>query len=121
MLQINIEIAKDFKDLITTDELKREVYKILIDYGNAVKQEAQQRVPKVTRNLCDSIIEEPDGEYGVSVGTSVEYSKYVEPEPLGVPMKRKMKRTPYLYVSALNNLKKYENRIIYMLHKKLFK
>jgi len=32
------------------------------------------------------------------------YAKFVEPPPLGVPMKRKMTRTMFLYNSAMEEL-----------------
>jgi hypothetical protein len=50
---------------------------------------------------------------GVSAGDTsfVDYAKYVEPPPLGVPMTRKMTRTQYLYNSAMSEIENMVGRI----------
>ncbi|MFA5432179.1 MAG: HK97 gp10 family phage protein [Candidatus Paceibacterota bacterium] len=61
---------------------------------------ARQRAPIITGNLKRSIAAVPKSE-GATVAARASYAKYVEPPPLGVYMVRKMKRTQYLYNSAM--------------------
>ena len=48
---------------------------------------------------------------GAGVFATVDYAKYVEPPPLGVPMTRKMTRTQYLYNSAMEEVDRMIDRI----------
>lgn len=71
---------------------------------------AKRRAPYRTGNLAQSIIGYRYGT-GAGVFVTVDYAKYVEPPPLGVPMTRPMTRTQYLYNSAMEELDKMLDRI----------
>jgi len=71
---------------------------------------AKRRAPYRTGNLAQSIMGYRYGT-GAEVSANVDYAKYVEPPPLGVPMTRKMTRTQYLYNSAMEELDKMLDRI----------
>lgn len=71
---------------------------------------AKRRAPYRTGNLAQSIMGYRYGT-GAEVSANVDYAKYVEPPPLGVPMTRPMTRTQYLYNSAMEELDKMLDRI----------
>jgi len=71
---------------------------------------AKRRAPYRTGNLAQSIMGYRYGT-GAEVSANVDYAKYVEPPPLGVPMTRPMTRTQYLYNSAMEELEKMLDRI----------
>ena len=77
---------------------------------------AKSRAPYRTGNLAQSIIGYRYGT-GAGVFATVDYAKYVEPPPLGVPMTRKMTRTQYLYNSAMEEV----DRMLDRISKKLLK
>jgi len=64
---------------------------------------AKSRSPVRTGNLRQSITPAKTSD-SASVSALVMYAKFVEPPPLGVPMKRKMTRTMFLYNSAMEEL-----------------
>jgi len=71
---------------------------------------AKRRAPYRTGNLAQSIMGYRYGT-GAEVSANVDYAKYVEPPPLGVPMTRKMTRTQYLYNSAMEEVDRMIDRI----------
>lgn len=79
-------------------------------WATRVMNLAKRRAPYRTGNLAQSTM----GyrlQGGAEVVARVEYAKYVEPEPLGVPMTRNMTRTQFLYNSAMEELDKMVDRI----------
>lgn len=71
---------------------------------------AKRRAPYRTGNLAQSIMGYRYGT-GAGVSANVDYAKYVEPPPLGVPMTRPMTRTQYLYNSAMEEVDRMIDRI----------
>lgn len=71
---------------------------------------AKSRSPVRTGNLRQSITPARTSD-SASVYALVMYAKFVEPPPLGVPMKRKMTRTMFLYNSAMEELDRTVSRI----------
>lgn len=71
---------------------------------------AKRRAPYRTGNLAQSIMGYRYGT-GAEVSANVDYAKYVEPPPLGVPMTRPMTRTQYLYNSAMEEVDRMIDRI----------
>ena len=104
IVEIVVKVENNNIRFIRNDEIRERIRKAIAVYAQNVKELAQERVPVRTHILQNSINFEPYSseaeKESTIIGTSVEYSKYVEPEPLGVPMIRKMKRTPYLWNSA---------------------
>jgi len=88
------------------------------DWSIKTVNKAKSRAPYRTGNLKQSVFpkKETDLKLSVFVDTTtlpnpvtgevanVEYAKYVEPPPLGVEMTRPMKRTMFLYNSAMEEL-----------------
>lgn len=86
------------------------------DWGLRTQNLARMRAPYETGNLKQSIMSTPSDD-GVSVfadtstTANVDYAKYVEPPPLGVPMTRPMTRTQFLYNSAMEELDNLVDRL----------
>lgn len=125
MIAIEFNITKSFTDLITTEELRLESRKILISYANKVKNRAQKpdRVPRRTRTLLKSIKAKgtPNSNDLIEIVAEARYAGFVEPEPLGVKMRRNMRRTPYLWVSAVELFPSCQTSMARMIRAKLFK
>lgn len=64
---------------------------------------SKSRSPVRTGNLRQSITPARTTD-SANVSALAMYAKFVEPPPLGVPMKRKMTRTMFLYNSAMEEL-----------------
>jgi len=106
MIQIHIDVkGDDAKALLAKapHELNKILESSFADWALRTANKAKGRAPYVTGNLAQSIMATKEGT-GASTSANVEYAKYVEPEPLGVPMTRKMTRTQYLYNSAMEEL-----------------
>lgn len=91
-------------------ELQRIVSDEIADWALRTSNLAKSRSPVRTGNLRQSIIPERT-EGSASVSATVMYAKYVEPPPLGVPMKRRMTRTQFLYSSAMEELQRAAERM----------
>lgn len=88
------------------------------EWGIKTINKAKGRAPYRTGNLKQSIFAKKVSDFTIDAwadtrvgpikrpgaSANVEYAKYVEPPPLGVPMSRKMKRTTFLYNSAMEEL-----------------
>ena len=106
MIQLNLDIK--------TKPLKTILEKAPSEFGIIVSQEisnwalmtsnlAKSRSPVRTGNLRQSIIPRRASD-SANVSALAMYAKFVEPPPLGVPMKRRMTRTQFLYNSAVEEL-----------------
>ena len=69
-------------------------------WARRTTNKAKKRAPYRTGNLARSIMG-VRSDSGAAASANVEYAQYVEPPPLGVPMKRRMTRTQFLYNSAM--------------------
>lgn len=69
-------------------------------WARRTTNKARNRAPYKTGNLSRSI-RESKSDSGATASANAEYAQYVEPPPLGVPMKRRMTRTQFLYNSAM--------------------
>ncbi len=119
MISISIEVKSErMKELLSkfpaesAKIVQTEVYRWALMTANAAKKKAPYR----TGNLAQSIMGYRSGN-GASVVASVNYAKYVEPPPLGVPMTRKMTRTQFLYNSAMAEADKMVDRIAEKINK----
>jgi len=106
----------EFRDIINAE---------FADWALKTMNKAKVRAPYDTGNLKQSIFPDKglDLKTGVWVDTmelpnpktgeyaNVEYAKYVEPPPLGVEMTRPMKRTMFLYNSAMEELEMMTKRL----------
>ena len=77
---------------------------------------AKRRAPYRTGNLAQSIMAYKSASTA-EVSANVDYAKYVEPEPLGVPMTRNMTRTQFLYNSAMEEVNRMVERMAERLSK----
>lgn len=77
---------------------------------------AKRRAPYRTGNLAQSIMAYKSAS-NAEVSANVDYAKYVEPEPLGVPMTRNMTRTQFLYNSAMEEVNRMVERMAERLSK----
>jgi len=118
MISISIEIKSEkMREILSkfpsesTRIIGTEVSTWALRTANAAKRKA----PYVTGNLAQSIMGYRTGK-GAEVVARVSYAKYVEPPPLGVPMKRKMTRTMFLYNSAMSEADKMVDRIAKKIH-----
>jgi len=84
-------------------EAKRMAQEEFSRWAMGTANKAKKRAPYRTGNLARSIMGMKT-ESGAAASANTEYAKYVEPPPLGVPMKRRMTRTQYLYNSAMEEL-----------------
>ncbi len=113
MISVKIEIASEHMQEILR-KFPAESAKVIRDEMNTwalrTANLAKKRAPYVTGNLAQSIMGHRTS-IGAEVSAGVDYAKYVEPEPLGVPMTRKMTRTQFLYNSAMDELDKMVDRI----------
>jgi len=105
-----INISLDVK----AEPLKTVLGKAPSEIGSIVSEEisnwalmtsnlAKSRSPIRTGNLRQSIIPRRASD-SANVSALAMYAKFVEPPPLGVPMKRRMTRTQFLYNSAVEEL-----------------
>ena len=106
MISFEIDIkGEPFKSTLkkAPSELSRIVSGEIADWALRTSNLAKSRSPVRTGNLRQSITPARTSD-SASVSALVMYAKFVEPPPLGVPMKRKMTRTMFLYNSAMEEL-----------------
>lgn len=106
MISFEIDIkGEPFKSTLkkAPSELSRIVSEEIANWALRTSNLAKSRIPVRTGNLRQSITPARTSD-SASVSALVMYAKFVEPPPLGVPMKRKMTRTQFLYNSAMEEL-----------------
>jgi len=106
MIEISIDVNTGGLEEIFSKypaEAKKMIQDEFSRWARGTANKAKKRAPYRTGNLARSIMGMKT-ESGATASANVEYAKYVEPPPLGVPMKRKMTRTQYLYNSAMEEL-----------------
>jgi hypothetical protein len=105
-----------FRDIINSE---------FADWALKTVNKAKARAPYRTGNLKQSTFPKKETDFKITVFTdttklpnpvtgevsNVEYAKYVEPPPLGVEMTRPMKRTMFLYNSAMEELEMMTKRL----------
>lgn len=113
MIYVKIEVHEDkIREILakfpseSAKVIQSEIHSWALRTSNLAKSKAPYR----TGNLAQSIIGYRYGT-GAGVFATVDYAKYVEPPPLGVPMTRKMTRTQYLYNSAMEEVDRMIDRI----------
>lgn len=84
-------------------ELRDIVSEEISDWALRTSNLAKSRSPVRTGNLRQSIAPSKT-RYSANVSAAAMYAKFVEPPPLGVPMRRKMTRTQFLYNSAIEEI-----------------
>lgn len=106
MINISLDIkAEPLKTVLgkAPSELGIIVSEEIANWALRASNLAKSRSPVRTGNLRQSITPARTTD-SANVSALVMYAKFVEPPPLGVPMKRKMTRTMFLYNSAMEEL-----------------
>ena len=113
MINISLDIrAEPLKTVLekAPSDLGRIVSEEIASWALRTSNLAKSRSPVRTGNLRQSITPARTSD-SANVSALVMYAKFVEPPPLGVPMKRKMTRTMFLYNSAMEELDRTVSRI----------
>jgi len=100
MIRVNIDLSRSGAFARAPGKVKEIIDDEVRKWALETAIKARQRAPIITGNLKRSIAATPKSG-GATVAARASYAKYVEPPPLGVHMVRKMKRTQYLYNSAM--------------------
>lgn len=108
MIEMNIDVEiEPLRSILA--KAPGEIHRILdteiANWALRTANKAKGRAPYVTGNLAQSIMAHRNY-ISATAGAYVNYAKYVEPEPLGVQMTRKMTRTQFLYNSAIEEMDK---------------
>jgi len=113
MIYVKIEVHEDkIREILAKfpSESAKVIQSEIHSWALRTSNLAKRRAPYRTGNLAQSIIGYRYGT-GAGVFATVDYAKYVEPPPLGVPMTRPMTRTQYLYNSAMEEVDRMIDRI----------
>ncbi len=106
MINISLDVkAEPLKTVLgkAPSELGSIVSEEIANWALRTSNLSKSRSPVRTGNLRQSITPARTSD-SANVSALVMYAKFVEPPPLGVPMKRKMTRTMFLYNSAMEEL-----------------
>ena len=106
MINISLDVkAEPLKTVLgkAPSELGSIVSDEIANWALRTSNLAKSRSPVRTGNLRQSIVPAKITD-SANVSALAMYAKFVEPPPLGVPMKRKMTRTMFLYNSAMEEL-----------------
>jgi hypothetical protein len=106
MISFEIDLRQEpFKSALkkAPSELESIVSQEIANWAIRTSNLAKSRSPVRTGNLRQSILPAKTTD-SANVSALAMYAKFVEPPPLGVPMKRKMTRTQFLYNSAIEEL-----------------
>ena len=106
MINISLDIkAEPLKTVLgkAPSELGSIVSEEIASWALRTSNLSKSRSPVRTGNLRQSIMPARTTD-SANVSALAMYAKFVEPPPLGVPMKRKMTRTMFLYNSAMEEL-----------------
>ena len=108
MISLEVEIKSEPLKTIfekSSSELNSIVSEEISSWAIRASNLSKSRSPVRTGNLRDSITGASTDAFA-NVSAFASYSKFVEPPPLGVPMRRRMTRTMFLYNSAMEELDK---------------
>ena len=106
MINISLDIkAEPLKTVLgkAPSEFRIIVSEEISNWAIRTSNLAKSRSPLRTGNLRQSIVPAKTSD-SANVSALAMYAKFVEPPPLGVPMRRKMTRTQFLYNSAVEEL-----------------
>ncbi len=106
MIQFNLDIRMEpIKSILAKapSEFRIIVSEEISNWALMTSNLAKSRSPVRTGNLRQSIAPAKTSD-SANVSALAMYAKFVEPPPLGVPMRRKMTRTQFLYNSAVEEL-----------------
>lgn len=106
MIEFTLDIGMEpIKSILAKapSDLDRIVSEEISNWALRTSNMAKSRSPVRTGNLRQSIVPART-KSSADVSALAMYSKIVEPPPLGVPMKRNMTRTQFLWNSAIEEL-----------------